>query len=550
MGIFDRFKKSFGKKDTEWFYNNIMGEEYHEEAHEEPKLPENEPISIQLPENELVSFSDEILDTISRVAEEKLKHNLKILIQKAKEAKKVDKFMLIREDDFFPDDWEWRVLSDNTNLERENTSLSSEVRKAYALEQIGIEPYINDPFEKNGEIKVPNFISYEKTNEALSKIDKNFGTVLVPSRFRSTKHFTINTPLEVTGDYNMVSTNRDYIIIDSIDAFLNSGYGYSVSYHDAYLDISHESLPISEDAVVLIDDKNYDRIMSDEKRASELSQRRVVRFKGEEYMAINLVLSEMGVLPSRVGLSYAHYDNEIRDILDNSIRELARNNGLLFDKSHGGELKVGGGGHFSNYYDKKNRDYQKGLEEFISFLKKKFPEEEALFSSYLSLSWEYRVKISEEIIGKLGHNNLLEAIEEYNELASNRVQKKLEEYKEDRKKITPEIHQKFVKTTQLLNRFYEETAGKSSHDLEETVQRFLQGKTVDEQLEAADSIWNCLAKQDMDRAEMPKVNGTITSVKVFEEALRETTSDKITEAEAVETKLKKERTNEEVKEND
>ena len=29
---------------------------------------------------------------------------------------------------------------------------------------------------------------------------RQLGNILLPSRFRSTKHFTVNTPLEVTGN--------------------------------------------------------------------------------------------------------------------------------------------------------------------------------------------------------------------------------------------------------------------------------------------------------------------------------------------------------------
>ena len=62
-------------------------------------------LSIEFPENELVSFSDEILDTTSTASLKKFEHNLKILIKRAKQAGKIDKFVLIRQDDFFPTDW-------------------------------------------------------------------------------------------------------------------------------------------------------------------------------------------------------------------------------------------------------------------------------------------------------------------------------------------------------------------------------------------------------------------------------------------------------------
>ena len=391
--------------------------------------------SIELPKDELVSFSDEVLDTNSRETIEKFKHNLKILMKKAKEKGKVDKFMLIREDDVFPYDWEWRVLSPNTNLEKVSTSLSYELRKAYALEQKGINPY-NEIMGMN----IPNK-TYDQPIQAISNVDKTLGNILLPSRFRSTKHFTVNTPLEVTGNYNSVKTNRDYVIMDGVNNFLDSEYGYSISYHDAYLDVSHEDLPISTEAIALIKDENYSRIMSDEKIASQLAQRKVVRVKGDIDVAINMILTENGVLPSQVGVKYADYDDEIRAILDSSIKDLAGKNGLFFDKSHGGELKLDGGGHFSNYYDEKNQDYEKALNKFIDFLREKFPEHEKLFPSHLVLT----ESTSQEIVKNIGTTNLLEAIDEYNKLASEQVKQTLEEYKQDRKNITPEIHQKFVK---------------------------------------------------------------------------------------------------------
>lgn len=449
---------------------------------------------IELPEEEIVSFSDEVLDTTSKVSEEKFKHNLEVLMKKAKETGKIDKFMLIREENFFPTDWEWRVLSKDTNLEMESTSLSYELRKAYALEQNGIDSYI----EVNG-MKVPR-VSHEQTMEALSKVDRTFGNILLPSRFRSTKHFTINTPLGVTGDYNSVSTNRDYIIIDNIDGFLKSKYGYSVSYHDAYLDISHESLPISEKAVVLINDENYDRIMSDEKVANELAKRKVVRFKGDEIIATAMILTEMGILPSKVGTLYANYDEEIYDILDNSIKNLAEKNGLFFDKSHGGELKSDGG-HFSNYYDEKNKDYEKAIEEFFAFLRKKFPEQSEIFPEYSEIT----ERQARDIVEKIGTSNLSTAINEYNKIVSYRLNKRLEEYKQDRKNITPEIHKQFTQTIHMINEFYKTDTNYESYDkrvqIEEIIQRFIQEETVEEQLQAAESIRELLQSKNINKTE-------------------------------------------------
>ena len=541
MGIFDKLqhnlKKLQSKKDDKALDFSDAKEIEHQQHTYETYQP------IELPEDELVSFSDEILDTNSRETIEKFKHNLEILIKRAKEKGKVDKFMLIREDDFFPDGWEWRVLSKNTNLEKVCTRLSYELRKAYALEQKGINPYS----EIMG-INIPNE-SYEQPIQDIADEDKTLGDILLPSRFRSTKHFTVNTPLEVTGNYNSVHTNRDYVIMDDVNEFLASEYGYSISYRDAYLDISHESLPISTGAIVLIGDENYDRIMSDEKIASQLAQRRVIRFKGDTDIAINMILTERGALPSQVSPQYADYDDEIRTILDSSIRELAEKNHLFFDKSHGGQLKLDGGGHFSSYYDDKNQDYEKALNEFIRFLRQKFPEHEELLPEHLKLT----ENTSYEIVKKIGTTKLLEAIDEYNELASKRIEQTLEEYKKDRKNITPEIHQKFVETIHLIDDFYKKNTDCESREQEEAIQKFIQGDTVSEQLQAAESVCELLATRNQDRSKT--IDGTetttyrydkkITPAKVAENALRESTTSIVKKTERVERlALNPEKTNE------
>ena len=519
MGLFsDLFNKIFKrKKDKDIkFLESVIGDTKVEQPQVgEPKVEEvYEPIDLS--EGELVSFSDEVLDTTSRVAEEKLKHNLEILIKQTKEKGKIDKFMLIREDDFFPEDWEWRVLSKDTNLEKESTMLSVELRKAYALEQSGKEPFV----ELMG-MKMPR--SYDETMEALSKIDRNIGNVLLPSRFRSTKHFTVNTPLGVTGDYNSVSADRDYIIIDDMNAFLDSGYGYSVAYHDAYLDVSHESLPISENAIVLINDEKYERIMQDEKRAAELAQRKVIRFKGDESIAIDMVLTEMGVLPSQIGFRYANYDNEIRSILNSSIRELAEEHDIFFDMSHAGDVEAQKG-HFSNYYDDKNKDYEKAMQEFIGFLREKFPEKEELFPEYL----RFTESTSQDIIQALGTTAVLDAIDEYNELAKNKANESLEKYKEDRKNITPEVHDKFVSTIALINNFYKGDKKFEDYDdrlkTEESIQRFLQSSTVEEQLEAAGTVWKLLPSRAIQRENTTIEGETISMRDIVTNAIRKRTA--------------------------
>lgn len=470
MGLLDVFKKIFDK---------ITGKNNSEVTPmlEAPRTIAPKPTMeeaytpIELPENEIVPFSnEEVLDADSKASEDKLKHNLEILIKKAKEKGKLDKFMIIREDDFFPHGWQWDVLSKDTNLESGYTNLSLALKMAYAM------------------------------READSKMNKTIGNFLFPSRFRSTKHFTVNTPLEITGDYNLVEAERDYIIIDNMAGFLNSGYAYSAAYHDAYLDVSHESLPISEEAVVLIKDENYERIMSDLNVANELTQRKVIRYKGETYAAINMVLTEMGVLPSTIGSKYAFYDQETKDIIDSSIKSLAKENGIFFDKSHGG-LK----GHFSSYYDGKNNDYQNAVNDTIDFFKAKFPDHQEIFEQ----------ASMQKIVDTIGIDELLNAIEEYNDQAKEKLSKSLEQHKQDRASITPEMHEQFTQMVRIINEFYADIPYDSTFDgkqeLEKEIQTFFQGETSDIQVQAAKSIWKKLRVREVEKQTQNENQNSITT---------------------------------------
>lgn len=429
---------------------------------------------IEFPKDELISsITQGVLDTQSEKVIDIFKHNLEVLIRRTKEAGKVEKFIIIREDDFFPEGWQWGVLSSTTHLESVCTPLSQKLKEAYALRVAGLS---QDIIKNN--IRIPQTTTEQK-REAVKKIDRTIGNFFLPARFRSTKHFTINTPLEVTGDYNSVRPDRDYIILDSIDEFLKSGYGYSVSYHDAYLDITHESLPISEKAIVLINEEKYDRIMSDPKKAAELTKRKVIKYRGDTYMAINIVLSEIGALPSQIGSKYALYDTTITSIIDKSIKKLAKENKLLFDRSHGGS---GADGHFTSYFDTKNHDFQDAEKKAIEFLITKFPDKEQLFRKYLSDK-----NVAQEIIEQIGIDDLLSSINEYNKTANEQLRQSIEIYTQERKSITPTMHNQFTYMVRLLNRFYTKIPFDSDFDgkaeLENSIQQFFQGQTYPEQME-------------------------------------------------------------------
>lgn len=437
-------------------------------------------VTIEFPDDEIVQISSDIIDTRSYENELKLKHNLSVLIKRAKKNNSVDNFVIIREDDIFPDNWEWLPSSDYTTLEYESINLSYMLRKRIAeskLKKIKI-----------GDIELPH--TRDEIDEELNNMDKTIGNVYMPSYFRSTKHFTINTPLGVTGDYNAVESGRKFIIIDNMDNFLNSGYAYSVGYRDAYLDVTHESLKISDDAIVLIDSEKYDEIMKDENIAEQLKMRRVIKYTGDETLAIDMVLSEMSILPSRIGMKYAFYDETTQKILESSIKKLAEKNNLLFNKSHAGPLTLEGG-HFSNYYDDKNYDRRKYFSNLAKFIESACPG--------VNFDFTFMMRVDEQninnLIDTIGAFKLLSIIEEYNTKVKEEFMIRKKTYLSERKQITEEIHDLFISTIGLIDDYYMSADRKDEGlEFENLIQLFFQSKTLEEQIESAKEIQKILNK--------------------------------------------------------
>ena len=443
-----------------------------------------QPVEISFEADSIVSISENnFLDTTTPLAIAMYKNNLKLLIEYTKQRGFVDKFMLVRDDDNFPYDWEWRVSSKNTCIEKINSYLSYMLRQSIARKNLGID---DDSFW------IP--VDEKLFNEEMSKIDKMLGSVFMPAKFRSTKHFTVNTPLAYTGEYNCVKANRNFTIIDDIGIFLKSGYAYSADYRDAYLDITHESLEISDNAIVLISEDKYSNVMSDTIIAEQLKKRCVIVYRGEEAVAVNMLLSELGVLPARPGNIYHIYDEEINEILENSMKKLCVLHDIEYAKGHGNLL--GKGGHFSDLYDGYNHDFEKAQEEFLTYLLSKFPQASSLINYHL-----YRdSSVAEEFINLVGVDNCLSVIEEYNRMVKDRFEITFQQYKNDREKISLAISVIFKETVKLIRLFYANEQDNTlsidaRYQLQDLIRLFYHSFTVDEQLKAANKICEIFDKK-------------------------------------------------------
>ena len=410
--------------------------------------------------DEIVQISNnQILNTESKEVIEKFKHNLEILVKEAKEKKSINKFVTIRDDDFFPEDYIWRVSSKNTGMEKKQTFFTKELKEKYALEKENIN-------NKQNGVLIP--VSQDKINKALSNVDNEQFKINVPVGFRSTKHFTINTP--------------NFTIIDDIKPFIDSGYAYSLSYQDAYLDVAHEGLSISENAVILIEKNKYDKL--DSKIKEKIKKRKVVVYQGDEAVAIDMVLTEMGILPSKVGSKYYEYDDEINTILNNSIESLAKNNNIEYDKSHD---SFSSKGHFTSYFDDKNNDINEYMDSFIFFLQNKLPDYSNLITKS-SLNDSYIVN---KLIDSVGVSNMFKLLTDYNNLFEKRFKMCNENYKQDRKKVNKNVSDTFKNMNKLVEYYYnniENIPDDIKKEIERNIILYMQGESVYEQLEGCKNI--------------------------------------------------------------
>ena len=394
----------------------------------------------------ILKISDEnIIDTEKKENVEKYKTNIQELIEETKENRKINKFVIIRNDDFIPENYTWTI-----NLNGEYKTLLT---------------YNEGTTKKN---KFSIFSKTQKPEMNLKQIK-----VLIGQEFRSTKHFTINTPLKLTEEYNTVKNDRPFTIIDDINNFLKSGYAYSLSEKDAYLDITHEGLKISENATILISQENYEKIKNNKELLSKLSKRNLIIYKGNQALAINMFLSENGILPFRTEMNA--YDEETKQIIDNSLKQICNLYNIEYNRPHGYN------GHFTSIIDQYENNGLNEINKLIQYLNSKYPE-------YI-IKGQPNNKNWLEYMNAIGKTNFVNAIEEFNKNNELRLQQKKSLYINQHKEIPKEIKEIFRETFELIKineqniSFQNET-----NELTKNIVKFFISKNIQEQIEASIKI--------------------------------------------------------------
>ena len=413
---------------------------------------------------------DNIIDTTNPINIEKYKRNLSKLIAEAKKNRKVSKFFLIRNDAFFPDEFKWKINSKDTNGEYRSFAyvpIEEEPKKKSAH---GFKSIISLFFEK----KPPK-------SQSISKIEKFF--LYFPVKFRITKHFTINTALGLElSDNPGVDPNRPFTIIDDIDNFLQSGYGFSIAGRDAYLDVAHEPLEISKNAILLISVDEYNKIKDTESIKKWVSsKRRLIVYKGDLTLAINMLLTEKGALPTKTKDN--SHDQETQDIIEKSFLELCAKYELEYGTFHHGD-------HFSGYVEQYEKSEENLMKNFIAYINNELGVSLIANNNPSNFEWNQYIKT-------IGIERFKDMLEKFNNRTKDAIEKNKEKYKKDRENITPEISNLFKDTVNLIK--------KESHNLnfqvadDELTKKCIQFfilPTVAEQVECAQWIQNYLTSKN------------------------------------------------------
>lgn len=462
-------------KNMKLFKDNLNANLYVIEGNE-LFLPKSEEINY----DEIVNISDnDFIDATSDISIQKYKSNLKNLVESVKQKGYIDNFKSIREDDFFPYNYSWSLSCRYTGVEKSGSVFTYELRKAF----------INNQLNKKNNSLSNRFVLPSEYEEARKRLPKDLGFIYNPIKFRSTKHFTVNTPLGYTGEYNHVESNRNFTIIDNLDNISKSGYAYSISYFDAYLDITHENLPISKSAVILIDDSKYNDITKDPIIKEQLMNRRVIRYKGDQSLAINMVLTELGILPYRPGNRYYEYYKETKDILENSIKKYCDDNNIPYNLGHGNIN--GKGGHFSDNLDTKKNLSEFGDEYFVNHLRNKYPN----YSDYLQYGMTNNEYLAKKIIELIGVDELLSTIEDYNNYINNVTYNNIMIFKNKKDSINSSTSKLFKDALNVIKMYYN---NELDFDIsEDIISTFFHSYSIEEQIDVSNIILNMYYDNDV-----------------------------------------------------
>ncbi len=433
-----------------------------------------------------------IIDTTDTKTRETFYNNLKRLIEIEEDPNKefIDELATLRSVDNYPYESKWVCGSAYTD---------GEYRLIARYDKNAVR---NETSKKRS---IFSFFWSKKVDE-IREPELESLYLYTPVRFFSTKHFTINTALGTTLEWNNMNPNMNFVIIDDIDNFLESGYGYSLADKDAYCDVTHEPLPISKNSITVFNLDTYNRIKDDKELMERIfsTSKKIRIVKGDLVTGINMILVEEGKLPFRFGEDAKYeYPTSIKKKIEKSLQKICLDYNLEYDRSHGAPNP-----HFSYYINQhsggdldkwNNFDKDGKIHSIMDVVKKviRLLNERmgkiVLNENDYNGEWDFTsffVDLNHKIqIGLIDPLILKSVLDEINSLTKAEIEENRRNYFLDRKKITPEISELFKDTVRLVREHEKELATfLSSSEIQQDVIDFFLAPTVEEQVKSASKI--------------------------------------------------------------
>ena len=202
----------------------------------------------------------------------------------------INDFALIRTSNFLPEDHIIKPICDIPFVTNINNVAHSAIFKI---------------LKERDNINVYNENEYEKFKELVNKYSP------LSSQYRSTIHFTINGL--VTSHGQGYFDDQDFIIIDKLNKHLGIDNIRCIRMEDTFI---NGNFNISNESIILINKEKYEKL---KQKNYWLNKYNVVLYEGNEKLAVEKVLLEMGITPEKIeahSSKYSERTNSYESYLD------------------------------------------------------------------------------------------------------------------------------------------------------------------------------------------------------------------------------------------
>lgn len=264
------------------------------------------------------SLEDTSISYIDASDEKKTKKVYDRINSKKKEMREEDfdvsSFAMVRTTPYFPIKGEMEIVDELSCRTYISNFLSSALKQKALQERFG-ENWFDNVFgnqdEESRKVKIAEKEKIEQQYETLSPM------------YRSTKHFTLNG-LVASHEYGDFSGNP-YIFIDPLEEHIDDENLLSVNEADTYFKVSREKpFKLSKKAKLIMPIEEYLKIKENPERLKEIEEYDLTLFSGDEKIAVDIKLAEMGYIPEDIG----KWGYELGTVMDGAVAKLSKEHGI------------------------------------------------------------------------------------------------------------------------------------------------------------------------------------------------------------------------------